>query len=354
MMPVPEYARFPPFASKVCADVRRRTLVWAVRMVCSRSVDSPCRRAAFRAQPALDRVIGGRPDGSVFLWIARVPGMAVPTGSAADIRLLASGLEWPEGPEYGADGSLYVANFASSGGRISRIAADGTVSEFVETGGAPNGLAFGPDGLLYVADAGRRAVLRVDAAGEVSVFATEFEGARFTAPNDLAFGPRGDLFVTDPLRNDPPDPCISPVYRIAPDGEVHLFAGDIPYPEGVAVSADGSEVFVTEMRSNRLLAFPLRPDGTAGEPRMVYRFRDPGWPVGMVVDTEGAIIVALYRAGALAFVSQSGELLDRWEREGSMPTDIGFGGPALRTIYVTDAAGKVETFEHGVRGLRFF
>jgi len=279
--------------------------------------------------------------------------MAVPTGSAADIRLLASGLEWPEGPEYGPDGSVYVANFASSRGVISRIASDGAISEFAETGGAPNGLAFGPDGALYVADAGRRAVLRVDSEGNVAVFADRFEGARFTAPNDLVFGPQGEMFVTDPLRNDPPDPCISPVYRITPDGEVSVFVGEMPYPNGVAVSPGGSEVFVAEMRSNRLMAFPLKEDGSAGEPRMLYRFRDPGWPVGLVVDEEGTVIVALFRAGAVAFVSADGELLERWEREGSMPTDIAFGGPEFRTIYITDAAGKVEAFEHGARGLRF-
>ena len=279
--------------------------------------------------------------------------MALPTGSAADIRLLASGLEWPEGPEYGPDGSVYVANFASGRGVISRIALDGTVSEFAETGGAPNGLAFGPDGALYVADAGRRAILRVDSEGQVAVFADSFDGARFTAPNDLVFGPHGELFVTDPLRNDPPDPCISPVYRITPHGEVSLFVGEMPYPNGVAVSPGGSEVFVAEMRSNRLMAFPLKKDGSAGEPRMLYRFRDPGWPVGMVVDEEGTLIVALFRAGAVAFVSADGELVERWEREGSMPTDIAFGGPEFRTVYITDAAGKVETFEHGTRGLRF-
>ena len=86
---------------------------------------------------------------------------------------------------------------------------------------------------------------------------------------------------------------------------------------------------------------------------MVYRFRDPGWPVGMVVDEEGTILVAVFRAGAVAFVSPEGKVLDRWEREGSMPTDIAFGGPESRTVYVTDAAGKVEAFEHGARGLRF-
>jgi len=281
-------------------------------------------------------------------------GMAVPTGSAADVRLLASGLEWPEGPEYGPDGALYVANFASARGVISRIAPEGTVSAFAETGGAPNGLVFGPDGVLYVADAGRRAVLRVASDGKVEVFADGFEGARFNSPNDLAFGPRGDLFMTDPLRNDPPDPCISPVYRITPEGDESLFGGEMPYPNGIAVSPDGSEVFVAEMRSNRLLAFALRPDGSAGEPRLMYRFRDPGWPVGMVLDEEGTILVAVFRAGAVAFVSPEGELLDRWEREGSMPTDIAFGGPEFRTVYVTDAAGKVEAFEHGARGLRFF
>jgi sugar lactone lactonase YvrE len=143
------------------------------------------------------------------------------------------------------------------------------------------------------------------------------------------------------------------VYRVSPEGEVSLFVAELPYPSAVALSPDASEVYVAEMRSNRLLGFPLRADGTAGEPRMVYRFRDPGWPVGMVVDEKGTLIIAVFQAGALAHVSPDGQLLDRWEFAGAMPTDIGFGGPEHRTVYVTDASGKVESFEHDIPGLRF-
>ena len=135
-------------------------------------------------------------------------------------RVLATGLVLPEGSCVGPDGELYVVDAGTD--TICRISDSGEVSEFVSTGGRPNGLAFGPGGDLFVADSGRRAILRVTPSGELSMFASEYDGHEFTGPNDLAFGPSGNLFFTDPGRKPPPDPSISPVYRATPDGVVCL------------------------------------------------------------------------------------------------------------------------------------
>ena len=62
--------------------------------------------------------------------------------------VVATGLEFPEGPAFDRSGNLYVTEI--QGGQISRIAPDGTVEVFANTGGGPNGAAFGPDGDLYV------------------------------------------------------------------------------------------------------------------------------------------------------------------------------------------------------------
>ena len=70
------------------------------------------------------------------------------------VERLAQGLMFPEGPAIGPDGELYVTEIA--GQRISKIAEDGTVSTFANTGGGPNGAAFNSRGELVVANNGGR------------------------------------------------------------------------------------------------------------------------------------------------------------------------------------------------------
>ncbi len=173
----------------------------------------------------------------------------------------------------GADGNLYVADAGDS--VIRRIAPDGTTSTFAgarQSGFArvaadgpaasalfqqPSGLAFGPDGNLYVADEG--AIRKVAADGTVSTFAGSntvygyVDGAaadaRFAGAVALRFGPDGSLFVVDydNVGNDV-------IRKVAADGTVSTFAGSgapgiadgtgtaasFLTPQSLAVDADGN------------------------------------------------------------------------------------------------------------------
>ena len=73
----------------------------------------------------------------------------------ADMRVMATGLEFPEGPVAMADGSVILGEI--KGKRVTRIAPDGSKSTIGSAGGGPNGLARGPDGRLI-------AVLSIDVA----------------------------------------------------------------------------------------------------------------------------------------------------------------------------------------------
>ena len=268
-------------------------------------------------------------------------------------RVLATGLVLPEGPCVGPDGNLYVADAGT--GAICRINDSGEVSEFVSTNGRPNGLAFGPDGDLFIADSGRREILRITPSGELSVFAAAYDAQEFTGPNDLAFGPSGNLFFTDPGRKPPPDPSISPVYRATPDGVVYPFALDLAYPNGVAFSPDGKELYVSEMRANRLLAFEITDLEELSEYRMVRRFREPAHPDGLAVDMEGRVLGALRGIGGLSIVSADGKLEELYYVEGWRPSNLAFGGPDRTTVFVTDVANAaVVAFEHDAPGAPLF
>src|SRR5690349_5313314 len=70
----------------------------------------------------------------------------------ADIRIVATGLRFPEGPVAMADGSVILGEIA--GGAVTRVTPDGAKSEIGKAGGGPNGVALGPDGALYVCNNG--------------------------------------------------------------------------------------------------------------------------------------------------------------------------------------------------------
>ena len=71
---------------------------------------------------------------------------------AGTLQLLVSGFDSPEGPAFDRDGNLFFVNWLTSS--INRLDPDGNVTEFFNTGGIPAGLAFHPDGSLWVADEG--------------------------------------------------------------------------------------------------------------------------------------------------------------------------------------------------------
>ena len=70
----------------------------------------------------------------------------------SEVRILATGLGFPEGPVAMPDGSVILTEIRNN--RCSRVTPDGKVSLFSATGGGPNGLAVGPDGALYLCNNG--------------------------------------------------------------------------------------------------------------------------------------------------------------------------------------------------------
>lgn len=118
-----------------------------------------------------------------------------------------------------------------------------------------NGMRFGPDGRLHVAQAYGGQVSTLDLeTGAAEVVASVGEEIR--SPDDLAFDSSGTMYITEPF--------VGRVSVRFPDGRVGVFAGDVPSANGIAVYQD--RLFVDECRpGGRLLE--LFRDGRA--PRVV-------------------------------------------------------------------------------------
>jgi gluconolactonase len=158
------------------------------------------------------------------------------------VTVLVSGYDSPEGPAFDRDGNLYFVNWLSSS--IVRLTPDGVASEFFNTGGIPAGLAFHRDGSLYVADEGDdiHGVLRV-ANGRMTILVNEFAGQPLNGANDLVFDSNGVLYFSDPWRSSAEN-SIGGFYRLFPDGRLERIDHGLAFPNGVALSVDGTAVYL--------------------------------------------------------------------------------------------------------------
>ena len=230
---------------------------------------------------------------------------------------------------------------------------DGTIKEVATTGGRPNGLVFNAAGEMFVADAELKAILHINTSGKSEVFVDEYEGTALGGPNDLCFLPSGDLLFTDPVRRPLPDPAISPVYKVTPAGQVSAFANELAFPNGIAVSEDRSNVYVSESRAQRLVSFTIDENGYLLDQHLIRRFRDPGNPDGLAVDTEGNILQSLPGIRAIAYLDKTGTLIDLYHLPDWVPANLAFGGDDMKTVFVCGVAqNAIYQFRHPVAGLR--
>jgi N-acyl-D-aspartate/D-glutamate deacylase/sugar lactone lactonase YvrE len=267
-----------------------------------------------------------------------------------------------EGPAWDATtGSLYFVG----GGRTSRLKSDGSVEVVRQPNGGSNGLLFDKQNRLVACEAGARRVTRREADGMLTVLADSFDGKKFNSPNDLSIDSQGRIYFTDPRygnrdsmeMRDADGKLVEGVYRIDAPGKVErIIAHEVDRPNGVLVSPDDKHLFVADNNNNvagaarKLWRFDLRPDGTVdpASRKMIFDWKTGRGPDGIKIDQKNRLYVAggLNKAnppyetadefkGGVYVLSYEGEILDFIAVPRDEVTNCAFGGPDLRTLYIT-------------------
>lgn len=239
-----------------------------------------------------------------------------------------------EGPACDRTGAVFAVNFERQG-TIGRVTPAGAAEVFLALPGTSvgNGIRFAADGTMFIADYVNHTVLKVAPGGrEAVVFAHE---PRMNQPNDLAIAPDGTLYASDPNWQA----GTGQLWRIDADGTVTLLAAGLGTTNGIDLSPDGTTLYVNESAQRNVWAFPLRADRSLGEKRLVRQFPDHGFD-GMRVDIDGNLHVTRYGKGTVAVLTPAGEVVREIDVLGARPSNICFGGPDGRTVYVTEV-------EHG-------
>ncbi|MCS6852204.1 MAG: SMP-30/gluconolactonase/LRE family protein [Gemmataceae bacterium] len=235
-----------------------------------------------------------------------------------------------EGPACDAAGNIYAVALTKPAD-IARVTPEGKIELFVELprGSAGNGIVFDRDGIMFVADYTGHNVLRIDPKTRaVQVFAHE---PKMSQPNDLAIAPDGTLYASDPDWKA----STGRIWRISTDGKVSLAADGLGTTNGIEVSPDGKTLYVNESVQRTVWAFPIRADGSLGGKRLVTKFDDHGFD-GMRCDVDGNLYITRYGKGTVVVVSPEGKVLREIDVLGRRPSNLCFGGPDGRTVYVTE------------------
>lgn len=235
-----------------------------------------------------------------------------------------------EGPACDAAGNIFAVNFAEQG-TIGRVTPDGKGEVFVKLEGKSvgNGIRFDRAGLMYVADYVGHNVLQINPkTKKITVLA---HNAEMNQPNDLALAADGTLFASDPAW----DKGTGQLWRISSKGEVTRLAKDLGTTNGVDVSPDGKTLYVNESVQRGVWSFPINDNGTLGERKLVKQFEDHGFD-GMRVDVDGNLYITRYGKGTVVKLSPKGEVLQEIDVLGKQPSNLCFGGPDGKTVYVTE------------------
>lgn len=297
----------------------------------------------------------------------------------AKIEVLASGLDWSEGPVWvpaapeQPGGGGYVLFSDVPRNHVLKWKEGEGLSVFLEPSGytglpgysrepGSNGLTLNAKGELVSCEHGDRRISVLTRGGGKRTVADNFEGKRFNSPNDCCIDKAGNIYLTDPPYGLPKGPADKEtkelewngVYRIAPDGKVTLLTKEMTFPNGIALSPDQQTLYVAQSDGRAALwkAFPIQPDGTLGASRVLADAtpmvgKHKGSPDGMKVDADGRIWAT--GPGGVHVMMPDGKLIARIDTK--VPCgNCCFGGEDRSWLYICSDAWLVRV-KTNVKGL---
>jgi sugar lactone lactonase YvrE len=206
---------------------------------------------------------------------------------------------------------------------------------------------------------GRRIVVDDEVLAQVE---DDRPGNRF---NDCKCDPAGRLWAGTMSGEDAPGE--GSLYRLAPGGEIERVISGTTISNGLGWSLAGDRMYFIDSTTRRIdvLDYDAGSGDISGRRAFAEMGPADGLPDGMTVDSEGGVWVCLFGGGAVRRYADDGALEAHIELPVTNPTHPVFGGPDLRTLYVTSArhglsdeqraaepqAGAVLTLEPGVAGL---
>lgn len=251
---------------------------------------------------------------------------------------VSEGLNFPEGPAYDSNSSIYFSN--CNGGWIGNYH-NSILDTFLSKNNdslliaKTNGLGFGDDGILYICEYGKGRILSVNQNHQIDVYASGYNGVKFNRPNDLTFDVNMNLFFTDPNNYDKNilDGRIFVIDKITK--EVMLVADCLAFPNGINISPIDGRLYVCESAKQKIIRFDITPTNNLINKEDFIELPG-GDPDGIEFDEKGNLYVAHFGGKAIYIFSTKGKLLQKIETPGTKPTNLEFGDRDYKSLYLTE------------------
>jgi gluconolactonase len=281
------------------------------------------------------------------------------------LRTVATGLRFPEGPVAMADGSVLVVEI--EGKALVRVLPDGTKTVVAELSGGPNGAAIGPDGRCYITNNGGFSFHKKNGKTLPGIAPPDYAGGWIEAvdlstgrsevlyrncgdiplrgPNDLVFDQHGGFWFSDCGKVMERQRDRGAVFYARTDGSfIKQVIFPLDGPNGVGLSPDDKTLYVAESWSGRVWSYEI-----AGPGEIRRAFGPVPWERGhlliglggysvldsLAMDSAGNVCVADIPYGGITVISPQGKIVEQYAMPDIFVTNICFGGPDLRTAYIT-------------------
>lgn len=281
-------------------------------------------------------------------------------------RTLCTGFGFTEGPIWvQSDRALLFSDIPGNTAYRWRPGTNGA-EVYRKPSGWSNGMTMDHAGQILACEHGGRRVSRFAYASPNSAetVAAQWNGTALNSPNDTVVHSSGAIFFTDPTYgadtgrvpafgapDQKPDLGFQGVYRIDPDGSLHLVVSQgFTQPNGLAFNPDESMLYIGDSQERLIWRYRVQPDLTLSDGILFVDQRDDprrGAPDGMKVDSEGRLWTT--GAGGVSVHSSAGKYLGVFEME-EHAANLTFGGENYSTLFMT-AGTSVFAIETAVRGL---
>ncbi len=241
-------------------------------------------------------------------------------------ELVGDGYTFTEGPIADAAGTVYYQDIPNS--KTYKTGAGGKPMALALNAHKSSGTVFGADGRRYVTAGETKQIIAYDAQGKATVIANDISG------NDLVINKKGNIYVTVPDGSEKP----GKVYLVKPNGDKEVVDEGLRFPNGIALTPDQTQLYVTESATHWVWIYSIQEDGSLTNKQRYGWLNVPdgaenAWSDGLKCDRDGRVYVAT-RLG-IQVLDQLGRVHAILPVPSGQASNCCFGGANFDILYVT-------------------
>jgi sugar lactone lactonase YvrE/enterochelin esterase-like enzyme len=248
-------------------------------------------------------------------------------------ELVGENYGFTEGIAVNAKGEVFFQDIPNS--KTYKINASGKAELYIADSKKASGTTFSTSGDMLMITGGwseppTRQLHQYKTPVKYSVVADEISG------NDVTITFNGNIYVTSPDGRERP----SKLYLMQPDGTKKIVDEGLKFANGICLSPDQSQLYVTESATHWVWVYQVQPDGTLSHKQRygwlhVRDVDENAWSDGIKCDRDGRIYVATLSGLQVMDPLGRVEAIIPAPKTKGQVSNLVFGGLDFNVLYIT-------------------